>query len=97
MADYIKREDAIACCGVYLHGSGLIAEDIKQLPAADVSPVRHGRWVWDDRCGDYFCSECWKQTGDWHDEVKEFDGKRVIALVLPYYCGYCGAKMDEEG
>ena len=41
------------------------------------------------------CSKCGRPTEDRHDAVKEFNGKRVIARVYPYYCGYCGAKMDE--
>ena len=53
---------------------------IDNIPAADVVPVRHGRWEW---CKDYdgdsilVCSECGRVC---HEEDAP-------------YC-YCGAKMD---
>ena len=54
----------------------------ESLPAADVVPVRHGRWL----CGDYYdigdvCSEC-----DWDSQM---------AHPSYRYCPNCGAKMDE--
>lgn len=72
----------------------MMLDDIKNAPTADVAPVVHGRWVVDERCGDYFCTECGRRTVDRHDEIKEFEGAPVIALTLPHYCGYCGAKME---
>lgn len=51
-------------------------------PAADVAPVRHGRWEWSkDYDGDSIlvCSECGRVC---HEEDAP-------------YC-YCGAKMDLE-
>ena len=56
---------------------------IESEPAADVAPVRHGRWEW---CKDYdgdsilVCSEC----------------GRVCSEEDAPYC-YCGCKMDLEG
>lgn len=51
--------------------------------AADVAPVRHGRWL----CGDYYdigdvCSEC-----DWDSQMTRPSYR---------YCPNCGAKMDKE-
>lgn len=57
-------------------------------------PVKHGRWIEKENL--VLCSKCGRPTEDRHDAVKEFNGKRVIARVYPYFCGYCGAKMDEE-
>ena len=92
MTVYIKREDAIdTVLDVYyntpdidLSGERLEAA-ILNIPAADVAPVRHGRWIEDH---DYLkCTECsamvkWDFTffdiGDWN------------------YCPNCGAKMDKE-
>lgn len=68
--------------------------EIAELPAADVAQVRHGRWEYDEEAGEYYCSECHRTTDDRHDEIQEYDGKKVIALCLPRYCGYCGARMD---
>ena len=63
-----------------------IVSSVENAPAADVAPVRHGRWIEDH---DYLkCPECgvmvkWDFTffdiGNWN------------------YCPNCGAKMDFEG
>ena len=60
MAEYIKREYAVdAVLGVYydtpdIDLSGEKFEDaILKIPAADVTPVRHGQWLLDGSC-----SEC---------------------------------------
>jgi len=57
---------------------------VQSLPAADVAPVKHGRWKWLMITGNYVCSECncwWKTDGD--SPSKE--GFR--------YCPNCGAAM----
>ena len=54
--------------------------EIKEIPAADVAPVVHGRWVY----GEFdipHCSEC---------------GNDVMPNMISPYCPHCGAKMDEE-
>lgn len=53
-------------------------EVIKTISAADVAPVRHGRWVPCNN-GGYYCSYC---------------DHRVAFLVHNRYCPNCGAKMD---
>lgn len=55
---------------------------ILDAPAADVVPVRHGRWLY----GDYYdigdvCSEC-----DWDSQMTHPSYR---------YCPNCGARMDE--
>ena len=55
---------------------------IDSLPAADVAPVRHGRWVGEpvdiDGHTAMECSECHK------------------VRILDEYCSSCGARMDKE-
>ena len=56
---------------------------IGKTQAADVAPVRHGKWLY----GDYYdigdvCSEC-----DWDSEMTHPSYR---------YCPNCGAKMVEE-
>lgn len=80
MAEYIKREDAL----LKLMQDGCLAssiESIKNIPAADVAPVVHGRWV------DGKCSNCGVDipTDDAHDAIFETECR---------FCYYCGAKMD---
>ena len=96
MTDYIKRTDAVKIAEKYglANGSALgrhtgladcIARDISELPAADVAPVRHGRW--ETSSGLYSCSEC--------GITCPYD---VQADVIEYwacnYCPNCGVKMD---
>lgn len=94
MAEYIDREAAISLIKQYGHNAidgGRYSLDtvddcielehrIKTLPAADVAPVVHGRWVpfHSEAAGDIqYCSAC--EIG--------FDAKMA-------YCPHCGAKMD---
>ena len=85
MAEYIEREEAIAWFMPYVHAgesieADVVISDIKGMKAADVEPVRHGRWlpqivlgtrVWD-------CSEC-----------------KTIGSPTWKRCPVCEAKMDE--
>lgn len=92
MPEYIERENAIAWFMPYAHAgesidADIVISDIKSMKAADVAPVRHGRWV--DRIVDeneviqqwmkrYYCSECLE------------DGSQSWFK----FCPNCGAKMD---
>ena len=68
MAEYIEREALmIALCkeiigdGDYYNGKDDMQDQIRNMvsrfPAADVVPVRHGRWIKHDD-GVFTCSEC---------------------------------------
>ena len=58
---------------------------ILDAPAADVAPVRHGRWV---NKGEYaVCMECGGRSGT------QYDGVEPIPLMTQF-CPNCGAKMD---
>lgn len=91
MDEYIEREAAIRVVNgqssLTMTRSGLI-DSISKLPAADVAPVVHGRWVvrFDGpykrrRC---YCSHCGKHNGV---------GGIAQNQEKPY-CPNCGAKMD---
>lgn len=68
-----------------------VLRDIEDAPAADVEPVRHGRWEWADD-GYCRCSECRQRAPvvygvfaeDWQDEPR---------TVMTYFCPNCGADM----
>lgn len=91
MAEYIDREAArnelIRWCEVDNHG--LTKSDVHAvmdgLPAADVAPVVHGEWKWDNRCGLYTCSECGALSPRENQDGEYID--------CPAYCHECGAKM----
>lgn len=92
MSDYISREAALEQCkrhGDYTAWS--IEDGIEAIPAADVEPVRRGRWELhgndDDVSASYFCSLC----GYNFDEDEFLDRWSHIR-----YCPNCGAKMDLE-
>lgn len=63
---------------------------IEEAPAADVAPVRHGRWLTTDAYPHrLYCSICYKTYAK--------NAKWVNELDLPTnYCPNCGAKMDGE-
>lgn len=55
--------------------------ELMAIPAADVAPVVHGRWI-DDGSGIIICPECER-------------GYNLHAKYT-HYCPNCGAKMDGE-
>lgn len=90
MAEYIEKSAAVKIAERYGLSDGsvlgkhsgiadCIAEEISQLPAADVAPVVHGRWI-EDGSGIIICQECKR-------------GYNLIAKYT-HYCPNCGAKMD---
>lgn len=88
MAEYIEREKVLskaaplAGCFSYM----ISAYDVIMIPAADVAPVRHGRWVSVPHKLARVCSVCN------HDEPYKFAD---IDADVYDYCPNCGAKMDE--
>lgn len=62
---------------------------VKNLPAADVEEVKHGKWIEYPRAHYFKCSEC-KETVPYKKAVL-IRGKRKYK-----YCPHCGAKMDLE-
>ena len=78
-ADYtLIANDADDCKADYLR------EIIESVPAADVAPVVHGRWIEKtvpEGCRYFECSNCGAHENR-HTAIKG------------YYCWRCGAKMD---
>ena len=65
---------------------GHTSKDVRRLlsiPAADVAPVRHGRWI----DGDPYCPICGK------DKFRGLDAD-IWSDWKPDFCPNCGAKMD---
>ena len=77
--EYIKREAVKGL--ININFSGLLAA-IDLIPAADVVPVRHGRWETHYRSGTAVPKGVVSGCCDMWNERK-----------TPY-CPYCGAKMD---
>lgn len=106
MSDYISRKAAVdALKNAYSscpeQRERLAVEAcivaINSLTAADVEPVRHGRWecVYDDSTGetDITCSHC-KNTRTVNGCFVSTNGKSCY--FEDDYCPSCGAKMDLE-
>ncbi len=82
MAEYIERSAAIRALTLHDCDSADAKIVIRDIPAAAVALVVHGRWrlvcvFGFNDC--YICSECGK-----------------IAMNDSNYCPNCGAKMDKE-
>ena len=92
MKEYIERAAAINAIRQYQYPYG-VEFLLVNIPAADVAPVRHGRWIgieydgYADGCPVYDlweCSEC-------GEEVRGDD----VPSTHPW-CHSCGARMDKE-
>lgn len=101
MSDYISREAAIEklrkaadCANCDVGAGGLCgfcdienaARLINGIPAADVEPVRHGRWMHEETEDGFHiwsCSRCGR-------------GMNGNPKRTNLYCYHCGAKMDLE-
>lgn len=82
MTEYIEREKVLSkaapLAGCF--SNMISAYDVIMLPAADVAPVRHGRWLYHTLIDGHIhaeCSECHK------------------IRIIDNFCPNCGAKMDE--
>ena len=95
MAEYIEREALLKFIenGInnpdrkeaFGYDTVEILEKVQYMPAADVAPVRHGRWI----DGDPYCPICRK------DKFRGLDAD-VWSDWKPDYCPNCGARMDLE-
>lgn len=65
----------------------------ESAPTVEAEPVKHGHWIEHDV--GLICSECGHYTESMYDEPFNNKFGKGWALKRPYYCGYCGAKMDE--
>lgn len=93
MSDYINREDAIKAFDPKHRQDWYtpwIVETLKDLPPADVAPIRRGHWIYD--CCDIVCSECGTAFSD---EVC-YMMRNDASYHEPKHCLWCGARMDER-
>lgn len=94
MKEYIEKDRAVSVSYMYCHtvdgqccGPDDVVElyeELKDIPAADVVEVRHGRWEKvrvNPAAIEFCCSECG------HQSVLGWDN----------YCSNCGARMDGGG
>ena len=95
-ADELKKNyqdelcKGIACAECSMQAEGFCRAErwIDIAPTVEVEPTKHGRWVYDEKTGNYYCSECHRRGGVYIDEAKGVE-------LLGNYCGNCGARMEE--
>ena len=90
MAEYVTKEQVIDWFRPYGHMDDPIpfetmVSDLRGMPAANVAPVRHGRWVSVPHKLARVCSVCNR------DEPYKFAD---IDADVYDYCPNCGSKMD---
>ena len=101
MADeYIRREDFIQHLEKCKKGAAVtnlvwaaimaIERDVRDMPAADVAPVVHGKWLRvDDDWNSLTTIQCPICSEEWCFETDD-----DVSLLNYTYCPNCGAKMD---
>ena len=102
MADYISKKCIYDI--IYKHQKGLqnmgailmldtIDKEVQKVPAVDVQPVKHGRWI---DCT--FYDPCEKS----YEQNYEFKCSNCGHMIYNkpnddnQYCGHCGARMDGD-
>ena len=89
MAEYIKREAVIDLITRRYENPEICTQEINSIPAADVAPVVHARWIHSryEDCSEQFelvkCSQCNHEAYAMAFYVRGGN-----------YCPACGAKMD---
>jgi len=95
MAEYIERE-AVLDILASKNAPWDAYVKVSQLRFADVVPVVHGKWVYDENGMDWNipawrCSEC----DAVHPALPTFCGKEKLHLFVgSKFCPNCGARMD---
>ena len=105
MDDYIRRSDVMQMLRQYednacaptadvIHAVQELMDRIGKIPAADVAPVVHGRWI--DKYDDYSCAECsvCDNFFETTDSGWGSDDSFTRFVKIHGFCPNCGAKMD---
>lgn len=94
MVEYIEREKLLSDIDSAMENAGMgyvvgqtMKRYVKRVTAADVAPVRHGKWELSKNyvgyCSCSLCSDCYVEP-EWVDRLHW------------RFCPNCGAKMDLE-
>ena len=91
MAEYIEREalkNEIAT-STEPFNTGSVFRAINRQAAADVAPVRHGRWIRPHWKNKNYCCDCSECGGEAMHRDYQWNKNGVYPI-----CPNCGAKMD---
>lgn len=91
MDEYIKREQVLKLlesAQAWGWSMNTLYDEMQELPAADVVPVVHGKWIQYLDTDEWACSNC---------EATQICFDFTPKELGMSYCPNCGAKMDLEG
>ena len=94
MVEYIEREamkQALRNAHIHINEDGIVIE-IDDIPAADVQPVKHGRWK--QRKETLGRGPMYAEIYVW--ECTACKSITPVDVDKYYYCPVCGTKMDGE-
>lgn len=96
MAEYITKKAAIkavenAPIELFQSEWEEIEEAINAVPAADVVPVVHGKWIRPHWKNSDYCCDCSECDGEAMHREYQWNKKGIYPV-----CPNCGAKMNKE-
>lgn len=77
----------------FIFGIESVLEYVQNLPAADVAPVVHGRWISWEEADNPIPSPHWHECSVCHDAAQVLVNDIEL---LSGYCPNCGARMDGD-
>lgn len=100
MAEYINREKTkreLSEWCISLNSPHLLSRDdtmflLDNIPADDVAPVVHGRWIRPHWKNSDYCCDCSECGGEAMHRDYQWDKNGIYPI-----CPNCGAKMDGRG
>lgn len=99
MAEYINREKTkreLSEWCISLNSPHLLSRDdtmflLDNIPAADVAPVVHGRWIRPHWENSNYCCDCSECGGEAMHRDYQWDKNGIYPI-----CPNCGARMDGD-
>ena len=89
--EYIEREAALSAIKQAFEKGERPSLYIKSIPAADVTEVRHGKWIQPHWKNSNYCCNCSECGGEAMHREYQWDKNGIYPI-----CPNCGAKMDKE-
>lgn len=75
----------------FIFGIESVLEYVENLPAADVAPVVHGRWIRPHWKNSDYCCDCSECGGEAMHRDYQWDKNGIYPI-----CPNCGARMDGD-
>ena len=89
MDEYIKREAVIDLITRRYENPEICTQEINSIPAADVAPVVHARWIRPHWRNSNYCCDCSECGGEAMHRDYQWNKNDIYPI-----CPNCGARMD---